>query len=160
MESSETRQHGAAVHALVSESWCEHDGVVALTMDQLASQVRMALAAEDLSAFADLLHPDVTWGAPGTNPGCKNRNQVLVWYQRGRDAGVHGSVYDVEIMGDRLLVSMSVRGTEGAREGGEAALRYQVLTVQDGKVADIVGFDDKAEALAYNAKSRNVSTPF
>ena len=119
-------------------------------MDEVAGLVRNALAAEDLSAFTDLLDPSVTWGAPGArNPSCKNRNQVLAWYQRGRDAGVRGSVYDVEVLGDRLLVSMSVRGTENARERGGAALRFQVLTIRNGKVVKIVGFDDKTEALSY-----------
>ncbi len=115
-------------------------------MDDIAAQVRMALVAEDPSAFAELLDPDVTWGPPGaSNPGCKNRNQVLAWYQRGREAGVRGSVFDVEVLGDRLLVSMSVRGTENARERGGAALRFQVLTVRNGRIVDIVGFDDKAD---------------
>jgi ketosteroid isomerase-like protein len=119
-------------------------------MDEIAALVRNALAAEDLSAFTELLDPAVTWGAPGSrNPSCKNRNQVLTWYQRGRDAGVRGSVYDVEVLGDRLLVSMGVRGTENARERGGAALRFQVLTVRSGKVVNIVGFDDKTEALSY-----------
>ena len=118
-------------------------------MDQVAGRVRAAMVAEDLSAFAELLDPDVTWGAPGANPGCRSRSQVLAWYQRGREAGVRGSVFDVEIMGDRLLVSMSVRGTEEAQERGGTALRYQVLTVRNGKVVDIVGFEDKAGALAY-----------
>jgi ketosteroid isomerase-like protein len=119
-------------------------------MDEVAGLVRNALAAEDLSAFTELLDPGVTWGAPGArNPSCKNRDQVLAWYQRGRDAGVRGSVYDVEVLGDRLLVSMSVRGTEDARERGGAALRFQVLTVRSGKVVEIVGFDDKTEALSY-----------
>ena len=119
-------------------------------MDKVAGLVRNALAAENVSAFAELLDPGVTWGAPGArNPSCKNRNQVLAWYQRGRDAGVRGSVYDVEVLGDRLLVSMSVRGTENARERGGAALRFQVLTIRNGKVVKIVGFDDKTEALSY-----------
>jgi len=108
------------------------------------------MASEDPSAFADLLDPDVTWGAPGArNPSCKNRSQVLAWFQRGRDAGVRGSVYEVEVFGDRIVVSMSVRGTEGRQARGGSALRFQVLTVRNGKIADIVGFDDKAEALAY-----------
>jgi ketosteroid isomerase-like protein len=119
-------------------------------IDEIAVLVRNALAAEDLSALAELLDPAVTWGAPGArNPSCKNRNQVLDWYQRGRNAGVRGSVYDVEVLGDRLLVSMSVRGTDNATERGGAALRFQVLTVRSGKVVDIVGFDDKTEALSY-----------
>jgi ketosteroid isomerase-like protein len=119
-------------------------------MDEIAVLVRKALAAEDLSGFSELLDPAVTWGAPGArNPSCKNRNQVLAWYQRGRDAGVRGSVHDVEVLGDRLLVSMSVRGTENANERGGTALRFQLLTVRSGKVVDIVGFDDKTEALSY-----------
>ena len=119
-------------------------------MDEVAGLVRNALAAEDLSAFTELLDPEVTWGAPDArNPSCQNRNQVLAWYQRGRDAGVRGSLYDVEVLGDRLLVSMSVRGTENARDRGGAALRYQVLTIRSGKVVEIVGFDDRTEALSY-----------
>ncbi len=119
-------------------------------MDQMAGQVRAALAAEDLTAFTELLDPDVTWGAPGArNPSCKNRSQVLAWYQRGREAGVRGSVFDVDVIGDRLLVSMSVRGTQDGRDRGGTALRYQLLTVRNGSIVDIVGFDDKADALAH-----------
>jgi ketosteroid isomerase-like protein len=120
-------------------------------VDDVAVLVRQALAAEDLSAFAELLDPDVTWGAPGSRkPSCRNRKQVLAWYQRGRDAGVRGSVDEVEVRGDRLLVTMHVRGTENARERGGVALRFQVLTIRSGKVVDIVGFDDKTEALSYD----------
>ncbi len=119
-------------------------------MDAIAERVRTALASEDLSAFSELLDPNVTWGAPGArNPSCKNRNQVLEWYQRGREAGVQGSVFDLRVIGDRLLVSLSVRGTENARERGGVAVRFQVLTVRDGRIVDIVGFDDKADALSY-----------
>jgi hypothetical protein len=55
----------------------------------------------------------------------------------------------VDVLGDRLLVSLSVRGTEGARERGGTSLRFQVLTVRDGRILEIVGFDEKAEALSY-----------
>jgi len=108
-------------------------------MDQLVAQVRKALAAEDVSALADLLDPNVTWGAPGARyPTCKNRSQVLSWYERGREAGVRGSAFDVEVLGHQLLVSMNVRGTEGARERGGTALRFQILTVREGRIVDIV----------------------
>jgi hypothetical protein len=120
------------------------------TMEETAALVRRALAAEDVEAFAELLDPAVTWGAPrATNPSCKSRDQVLAWYQRGRDAGVRGSVFDVEVLGERLLVSMSVRGTENAQQRGGAALRFQVLTVRSRRIVDIVGFDDKADARSY-----------
>ena len=119
-------------------------------MDELAEQVRKALVAEDITAFAELLDPDVTWGAPGArNPTCKNRSQVLSWYQQAQEQGVRGSVFDVDVFGDRLLVSLSVGGTEGARERGGTSLRFQVLTVRDGRILEIVGFDERAEALFY-----------
>lgn len=116
----------------------------------LVERIKGAYVARDASAVAELLDPNVTWGTPGAgNPTCKNRNQVMTWYQRALESGVNGSACDVEVMGDRLLVSLTVRGTEGARERGGTALRYQVLTVGDGLITDIVGFDTKDEALAY-----------
>ena len=125
-------------------------GAMTRSMEETAALVRQALVAEDLTAFTELLDPDVTWGAPGArNPSCKSRDQVLAWYQRGRDAGLRGSVHDVEILGDRLLVSLSVRGIENAKERGGTALRFQVLTVRSGKIVDIVGFDDRTEALSH-----------
>ena len=125
--------------------------VVTMSMDEMAALVRRAMEAEDVAAFTELLDPNVTWGAPGArNPSCKNRSQVLTWYERGRDAGVRGSVHEVEVLGDRLLVSLSVRGTGNAQERGGSALRFQVLTVRSGRIVDIVGFDDKAEARSYH----------
>jgi ketosteroid isomerase-like protein len=125
-------------------------GSMEIGMDETAALVRKALTSEDLSAFTELLDPDVTWGAPGArNPSCKNRSQVLSWYQRGQEAGIRGTVNDVEVVGDRLLVSMTVRGSKDAGERGGAALRFQVLTVLNGKIVEIVGFDDKAEAVSY-----------
>jgi hypothetical protein len=141
---------GVPCNGWLNSAWGGTIGPMTKGMDEIAVLIRKALAAEDLSAFTELLDPAVTWGAPGArNPSCKTRNQVLAWYQRGRDSGVRGSVYDVEVLGDRLLVSMSVRGTENARERGGAALRFQVFAVRSGKVVDIVGFDNKTEALSY-----------
>jgi len=123
-------------------------------MDQIAHQVRTAMAAQDPSAFVELLDPDVTWGAPGDpNPACQNRNQVLAWYQRGREAGVQSSMFDVEVIGDRLLVSVTVAGTDAAKARGGAALRYQALTIRNGRIVAIVGFDDKTDALEHVAQS-------
>lgn len=119
-------------------------------MEAIAAQVRIALEAADLSAFSELLDPYVHWGAPDARrPACQNRDQVLTWYQRGRDAGVRGDVSDVVVCGEQLLVSMTVHGTEDAQQRGGAALRWQVLAVRGGRVVDIVGFDDRADAVAY-----------
>ena len=120
------------------------------TMDELARQVRTALDGGDLSSFRSLLDPDVTWGAPGARqPSCRNRDQVLAWYERGREAGTRAEVSDVSVLGDRLLVTMTVHGTAGAEDRGGAALRWQVLTVRDGRIVDIAGFDDRVDATAF-----------
>ncbi len=119
-------------------------------MEDLARRARVALAAGDPALFRDLLDPDVSWGAPGASrPSCSNRDQVLAWYERGREAGGRAQVSEVSVLGDRLLVSLIVKGTPAAEERGGSALRWQVLTVRHGRVVEIVGFDDRSEALAY-----------
>jgi len=118
-------------------------------MQDIARQVRIALDGGDISSFSDLLDPDVRWGAPDAEqPTCRNRDQVLTWYRRGRESDVRASVNDVVVHGDRLLVSLTVRGSAAADTRGGAALRWQVLTVSGGRIVDIVGFDDRLEALA------------
>jgi RimJ/RimL family protein N-acetyltransferase len=113
----------------------------------IAGRVSEALAAADLSAYGDLLHPAVHWGAPGdASPPCQNRAQVLSWYQRGRDAGTRARVIETVVAGDKILVGLTViqPGPDGAGEDR----RWQVLTVRDGLVADIRGYDDRADAAA------------
>jgi ketosteroid isomerase-like protein len=110
----------------------------------IAEQVRTALAGGDLEAFAHLLDPDVTWGAPGdASPPCRNRKQVLEWYRRGRSNGRRALDVDVTVHGDKLLVAMTVTDADG-----EAAPRWQVLTVRDDRVVDIRGYDDADAARA------------
>lgn len=115
----------------------------------LAAQVRIALNAADLSAFEDLLDPDVRWGAPDDpSPSCKNREQVLAWYRRGRESGVRARVTEVVVGADRIVVGLAVTGTLTAQETGREADRWQVLTVHAGRITDIVGFDERTEAFA------------
>lgn len=126
-------------------------------MEAIAERIKIALDTSDLSAFQDLLDPDVTWGPPhAKEPSCKNRDQVLSWYERGKASGVEGRVSGVEILGECVLLGLVVRGTEAAQERGGAAMRWQVDTVRDGRVIEIVGFDDHDEAITYaEARSRS-----
>jgi RimJ/RimL family protein N-acetyltransferase/ketosteroid isomerase-like protein len=117
---------------------------------ELAQHVAAALEAADLSAYSDLLDPDVRWGPPGDPaPPCRNRDQVLSWYGRGRQAGVRARVTETVVAGDRILVGMRVSRTGTAAAGGQEADRWQVLTVRGGRVSEIVGFDDRREATAW-----------
>jgi ketosteroid isomerase-like protein len=110
----------------------------------LADRVRDALESGDLAEYAELLSPDVTWGAPGDpNPTCRNRNQVLTWYQRGQDAGTTARVTEVSAVDDKLLVGLMVR------RGGDYGERWQILTVGPQGISDIRGFEDRRSAAEY-----------
>ena len=118
------------------------------SMTQLAEHVRTALETADLDRFADLLAPDVTWGAPDDPaPSCRNRNQVLDWYQKGRAAGVRAVVVDITAYPSKLLVALALT-SEGAPPPEPVADRWQVLTVANGRVRDIRGYDDHEAAIA------------
>ena len=53
------------------------------------------------------------------------------------------------VLGDKIVVGLVVAGTDAARTSGGHATRWQVLSVSGGRIADIVGFDQKSEALAW-----------
>jgi len=118
-------------------------------MQRLGARVKLALEEADLTAYGELLDPGVRWGPPeGRSPVCKNREQVLRWYQRGQNSGTRAQVSEVSVIGDRLLVGLSVAGTPAAKKRGGRADRWQVLTVRDGRIVEIVGFEERSQALA------------
>jgi hypothetical protein len=109
-----------------------------ITPEAVAAQVRAALDASDLAAFGHLLSADVHWGAPGdANPPCRNRAQVLKWYEKGKAAGRSGTVTEVSVHGDAVLVGMRLNSGED---------RWQVLRVGPDGVRDIRGYEDRESA--------------
>ena len=117
--------------------------------ERLAALIGQALGAADLDAYADLLHPQVRWGAPGDpSPPCQSRAQVLTWYRAGREAGTRARVTETVVSGDRILVGLRISSVQADSGAGDESDRWQVLTVRDGLVADIRGFDNRDEAAA------------
>jgi RimJ/RimL family protein N-acetyltransferase/ketosteroid isomerase-like protein len=117
---------------------------------RIAERVKTALEAADLSAFSDLLDPNVTWGAPGDrSPECQNRAQVLAWYQRGRESGTRAQVLEIVVLGDRLLVGLSVTGNSVAPASDGTTERWQLLSLAGGRIVDIRGFQERDEAVAH-----------
>ena len=116
----------------------------------LARRVRAALESGDLDAIRDLLDPGARWGAPEgpSDADCHNRDQVIAWWASARAAGAQAVVTEVTVGTGTLLVGLDVTGTPAAHEAGGTAERWQVLTVRDGRIADIRGFDDRAAAAA------------
>jgi ketosteroid isomerase-like protein len=120
-----------------------------MDMEQIAGQIRTALQSADLTGYRDLLDSDVTWGAPDdAGSGCRNREQVLTWYRRGRAEGVRADVTEAGVYGDKILVGLSVVNDRSPSEGGDATERWQILTIRDGLVTDIRGFEDRASAVS------------
>ena len=110
----------------------------------------LALESGDLEAIRDLLDPGARWGAPeGPHEAdCQNRDQVVAWWARARDAGARAVVTEVTAGAGTLLVGLEVTGTQAAREAGGAAERWQVLALRGDRIVDIRGFDDRAAAAA------------
>lgn len=126
----------------------------------IVERLRTAMETPDLSAFSDLLDPNVTWGAPGDpSPECQNRAQVLAWYQCGRDAGIRARVLEIVAVGDGLLVGLSVTGTDPALLRNGAGERWQVLTVAGGRIVGILGFEKREDALALLRVQRGTAPP-
>ena len=65
-----------------------------ITVEDVAARVKEALESNDLERFAELLSPDVQWGAPGAaTPACQNREpgpEVVRRRARGRAPRRHG----------------------------------------------------------------------
>jgi hypothetical protein len=120
------------------------------SLEELARKVRIALETADLASYRDLLDPDVHWGPPGdTSPPCQNRDQVIAWYERGRQKGTRATVSELEVLGDQILLGLVVTGNEEAPARSGRAARWQVLSVRGGRIVDIVGFEQKIEAVAW-----------
>ena len=119
-------------------------------IESLSQQVKVALESADLSAFSRLLDPNVHWGAPDDPaPSCQNREQVLAWYQRGRDAGVRARVSQVAVLGHQtIMAGLVVTGNQAADDDEGEVERWHLLTVRNGRVVDIVAYDDRTEAVA------------
>ena len=116
----------------------------------LAGRVRSALESGDLDAVRDLLDPGARWGAP-EGPGdadCRNRDQVIAWWASARAFGAWAVVTEVTAGPGRFWWGWrSPARRPLARKAGPAR-RWQVLTVSDGRIADIRGFGNRTEAAA------------
>ena len=120
----------------------QHDSVEAL-----AGRVKDAFESADVARIGELLGDGVRWGAPDDPaPPCQNRDQVLEWYERGREAGVRAEVFETVARGDKILVGLKVRGDLTRRASVPEHDRWQVLTVDRDRVVDIRGFEDRGEA--------------
>jgi hypothetical protein len=132
--------------------WSENMAESIEVMNHIAEQLGPALAEGDLCAFSSLLDPNVHWGPPGdASPPCQNRDQVLSWYRRGKEAGACAEVVEVVVSDDHIIVGLEM--TNSAMSSAKGSTRWQVLTVVNGQVANIAGFERRVDATLYAESS-------
>lgn len=116
-------------------------------MAALAVSVKVAFEAADLSGIEALLSTDVHWGAPEQRVAtCTNRGEVLRWYEAARDVGAQARVVETLILGRHLVIGMTVSGLPRAQRKKQPDVRWQVLSVTNGQVGEIRGYDTREEA--------------
>jgi ketosteroid isomerase-like protein len=106
-----------------------------------------AIARGDFDAISEFLDPDVTWHGGNPADGCQNRKQALAWIRgRGdRKAGPMPELLDVVAAGDRVAVIMQPAPTG---EDPQPRRTANLATFRDGRVVEMVHYDDAADALA------------
>lgn len=100
--------------------------------------VREAIEQGDLTAFEDVLAPDVVW--VGLWPGqlCRNRGEVLEMLELAQANGVQPRPEIVRDEGDRFVVDphLPIDG------------RHQVFVLREGVVTEVRAYPDRGAALA------------
>ena len=125
----------------------------------LAARVVAALEASDLPGLGALLAPNARWGAPDDDvPACQNREQVIDWYASSREAGMSATVVASEVVGDNIVLGLRV-SSHSVDEPFDDFEHWQVLSVRDGLVAEIRGYDERVEAEASAALNHSNWTP-
>ena len=116
-------------------------------MDALATVVSNALRNGDLAAMTALLANDVRWGDPDQSvPTCTSNSQVLRWYENAQLAGASADVVETVVLGQNILLGLNVRRDTGPDIESTPAIRWQVMSVEDDKIAEIRGYDSRVEA--------------
>jgi ketosteroid isomerase-like protein len=116
-------------------------------MDALATVVSNALRNGDLVAMTALLANDVRWGDPEQSvPTCTSNGQVLRWYENAQLAGASADVVETVVLGQNILLGLNVRRDTGPDTESTPAIRWQVMSVEDDKIAEIRGYDSRVEA--------------
>lgn len=120
------------------------------TMETLVVEIRQAMETADLEVMGELLAPDARWGAPEQDvPTCRNAKQILAWYEIARDNGLRAEVMDTVIIAHNIVVGFKVLATRDGTSPSGDALRWQVLSVTDGQVAEIRGYETRRDATEF-----------
>jgi ketosteroid isomerase-like protein len=119
-------------------------------MKMLATRVREAMQSADLGAMSELLAPDARWGAPEqTVPTCRNAQEILSWFEVARDNGVRADVTAADVVGERIVVALKIHANPSTAKRSKEQVRWQVMSVRDGRVSEIRGYEKRRDATAF-----------
>jgi hypothetical protein len=111
-------------------------------LSEVARHLEAAFSDSDLELLGSLLHPDVHWS------GCQNKAQALDWFRGFQAEGTVATVNSVEVVGDAVVLGLSVfRRAEGALPARPQEL-YLVFTIDGSEVVDIRAYPERASALS------------
>lgn len=99
----------------------------------------------DLDAISGMLDPQVTWHAGDpTGPGaCRNRQEALEFMREARARRPLPELVEVRDAGDKVVVILRHQ----ASEGQQSSLVANLTSFRDGKVVEMIHYDDPEEAL-------------
>ena len=108
------------------------------------------MQSADLGAMSELLAPDARWGAPEqTVPTCRNAQEILSWFEVARDNGVRADVTAADVVGERIVVALKIHANPSTAKRSKEQVRWQVMSVRDGRVSEIRGYEKRRDATAF-----------
>jgi ketosteroid isomerase-like protein len=117
-------------------------------MESLAQRVRYAMEAIDLATMEELLAPDARWGAPEQEvPTCRDAKEILSWYELAQANGVSADITEVAVIGENIVVGLKIHANP--RTKSKVNTRWQVLSVRDGRIAEIRGYETRGDATSF-----------
>jgi ketosteroid isomerase-like protein len=121
--------------------------------EQLVRSTYEAISVGDFDALSAALTPDARWHAVEDGPwNCESRAAIIdvMAAQRAKGSGV-GTVEDVFDLGERVVVAFRPDHHDPDGWPLDDGIRYLVLTLRDGLIAEMKGCADRAVALNYAA---------
>jgi len=100
--------------------------------------VREAIAQGDLTAFEEVLAPDIVWVGLWAGQLCRNRAEVLEMLKAAQAGGIAPSPEIVRDEGDRFVVDPHLPIDD----------RHQIFVLDGDVVSEVRAYPDRAAALA------------
>ena len=109
-----------------------------------------AAARGDLDAVGELLAPDVRWhGAGDEVSGCHGREEALQFMRDAMSRGIRVSLIAARDLGGDRVMALLQRNLprEDDQPGERPQPHAEIVTVRDGKIAEMVVYPTPEEAL-------------